>query len=619
MNKILSTSLAAIVGLVAASASAQGALNARAEYSQLACLSASELASLKTRYDGLKLDLPGSLCEAASPLAKLGKVLKALDSIALGPTATLVGQNAAVHKALKSPRDYLLSQLRTFKISEGQLVEAHKVRGFRDATLSPTFFRLSPIEAAVELLALVADSSRETYSVCWQGRYVNAKACEHVFKTGPQAGFGSARLLLFLNLARQGGPQHAEYRRLVTKAATLVSYIESADGFPVENLYVLGSNGLVYLVDPFFGTLERVALPYEGIGRIVKMKHNRKSGGLYLFTQAGQLWELDALRPAGEKPGVRRVDIPFAVKDYEPLTTFEFVPEIFNNVFFPIDVVVDTENRPWIVNDRVLGDKVDFDSKPPLPFDLKVLAGCWVGAQCLLDANGDQWSYTYQMGGLRKYDTTRHPEGLKWRFMTGGRDYREIYALDTQGALYMREGYDTDNFKLVWQFQTGSPTAFKFVEGLNFRAVLDGENRLFVHRGSTAFRVARDATTTYALEAGEGVRIVDFDYTRHVRFSKALDPWIGDDSAFRAKCGLERTMTNPWTERRVGLSAQGELVFEGAADQAPCQALPGKRFEAGSELWVRADMSVKVPSEAALWVVKPNGAGEEFVVPFFRN
>jgi len=592
-------------------------LTPQTTYAELPCLSDSEWAELK------KIDfksLPGANCGDESAREKMGKLIKALPELVI--FSATPSSNLKVTQALGDPKNFLLSRLQSIGLNENQVVESHKWRGRGAVEIAPHFFLFSPFEAAFDLLSLFVDAEKTPeYQRCHTGKYTMTNACAREFSSGENAGASSSKILLLLRYAKYAkNPEVAKLARAMTSRVAMerVYRMPANEGATIDLLYALDAEGSVHRVDPFTKKLDRVVTP-DLSTKFTRLKHDRKSGGLLLFTADGNLWRMHSVSERFEE-----IKLPFPVKDYEPSTSY--LLDGITPRHFPIDLMVDTSNRAWLISQigANAGAKPWPAKEHQLPFNLKSLANCWIAADCMLDDQGYQWSFYYLFSGLQKYDRHQNMDNLPWRQLSGGFFYDEIWGVNEAGKLFYRDGYAYEDLKFDEAFQSKSASTYKYIEASSFRALVDRENQLFlsrdyVRRVDSAWPGTK-GMRTWKMQSATNALIVDVDRTLAVRIN--ADFIVQSSVGFAKECALVQAVISPWSGKSVGLTADGVLVFEGNGESR-CNRVMGANpnsnsgnFMAGSTIAVEVDTKERLRHpEAALVITSPAGE-RSFLVPY---
>ncbi|MGB0454317.1 MAG: hypothetical protein ACPGJV_11455 [Bacteriovoracaceae bacterium] len=538
--------------------------NAKITYDSIKCLSNSQLKSLETKMD-LKMTLDGNGdCRSNDPKSKFLKALSLIEHFKTSnvPASLDNELSSKLKNFLASPFEGFLGRTNNFFHNKGMVSRVHKPRGLKQLQFGNRFFNLSPLEAALEMVSFSLDNERASYAKCLRGEFRGIKACEHNFETKDFAGPFSTKVLLSLALAHGTNKLSdlVSADRLIQIAKrqfyTGLNRYKDYQGLIIERMIFLGRDRKLYQMLPFTKKLVLVDIDYSKFKEIKKIKHNRKTGGLFIFFGEGEIAELSA------DLKLRVLNFPLMngqrikVKDYTPVTTFNFDDDLLKASHYNVDFVLDENSRAFILFDgHENGESGYYTPNDQLRMPTKSLTSCWHHAVCILDENGKRWSWYRAFTNLRPYKTYQNDQRVPWRHIDGGYTEYEVYGINDNGVLYQRDGAAIDPFE-KHDFQTGTVDTFKFVETSSFFSLAD-RSAFYTQRDDSIFD---DEMKKISLSEISPIR--DYDKVSDFYIASFMNPFKLNTQDFRNRCEVVSTTYHPWLHSFFGVKRNGDVVVD---------------------------------------------------------
>lgn len=545
-SKAILVVMAAVWALCAVGADASETRDL-SSYDKLPCPSQAEAAQLAAEAH-LTVWPEGRLCDdtRAGKLAKLFKLAKSLR------VAVPQSWGGGANLALGDPMGYLAAMNVSLGLDFSQATSIAYNQS-RQVYLGALFFEMSPLDA---LSTLVHESRHSAgadpgHTLCTQGDIPYSRVgCDQWFRVDDNAGAYAYDVSYLFGLAKHGDLVRANREYLVAAAisqlGTRFNRVPEWLARPVDVVMALDDAGKVHAVHPFTGTLLPTTASVRG-EKIVRIEFNNWSNGLTLYTDQQRAYPW---RPGGQawRWGGSLVADTVKIRDVAALNAAD------HTYAYHLD---DDNMLSYFSLDTQTGKRKLFESAVKL--------GAIVGKR-LFNAGNDNRHVLAADGVLHRYDSTsgafaQSPFNVEggWVHVASDTLHTDLYGIDNRGALHYKTA--TGMEKSWFQTETRS---VKYTEGVSLRVQLDSRGGISVARQNDPAKKIRRLTLP------NGVRIVDVALVRNYRADQSLAEWPTPSEKFVKDCAVSGAIVEPWTRRGVGLSASGQAVFEGPAEE-PCQ------------------------------------------------
>ncbi|MEN0057606.1 MAG: hypothetical protein AAGB31_02130, partial [Bdellovibrio sp.] len=437
-----------------------------------------------------------------------------------------------------------------------------------DITLTGIFFTQAPLDALSTLIheARHSHADAEPHVVCRIGNSpLTYGGCDSSFSLSSQTAGAYSYDILYQSILVLLSTQLSQGDKEFLSSSIAITLAGRFNTTPVtfanryDLILVMMEKGELALLHPFTSALLPLDLPFpDASEKTQRLEFSTQNGGALLFTNKGRVWTwsltegLAPLYPNSLPPDLKikegaRIVLPLAetrsrfaiLSDDHKLSYIAYAPQ---------------ENglSPMLLKDFLLSE--------PLPDIERFFMGLR-GESYFITSDGQ-----LLRGGISGTDTTsfvqqpalQHPQG--WQSGTGGLVYEELYLISRNGVLYevTSEMTEVDDYNSVVQYHL-SPSSFrvpgkaiKYLQGFHIHAQLNTVGDLYAQDYATSSR----NKNSHLLAR----KISDFVIMQAVQLSEDLSnqpPQLSPTNS----CHLRQSVQDPWLRQKIGLRADGKLVF----------------------------------------------------------
>lgn len=543
----------------------------RHSYSNLPCPSEKEFEiwSQEINLDPIEGPRLDDGCKVKNHRTQMAQILALAKRITIGFPKNWT---PTVQSEIKNTYDYIRKNTNHLKIdlSQTQTV-ARNFRSEKKIELGGQFFKASPLEALSVLVheARHSDTRDPGHVKCIIGDIPKTQGgCDDVFSNeADNAGAYAYGTLYELALGQYSADlDRAEKELMITNALTVLStrfnVFKSVMAKHFDIVTVLLEDGSLAWVHPF--SLEFITLNIElpkFQEKFKKIEFSPRTGSLLLFTESNRLFmwgpRHPAKRPVAEAMAeddkfvhISRQYVPYdsSVTRYTTLKTngqLEYIQ-------------YDANLNKYVISPYPLYSN-PVDPNPVLP-NLKFFLLAHGINSYFLDKQG-LLTRAHQYGNEPNLiqDPNSQSESGGWKTATGGVFYNDLILTDADGKLVNLKmnfindnGADEINFrKEPFILQPDKP-AKKYLQGLQFHAVLDEEGGLLISN-------YREKDRNHFLK-NTNKKIIDFVITRLTFAESSLyRPADFNDSLLR-KCNIKKVVSTVGYGSVIGLNNDLRLV-----------------------------------------------------------
>lgn len=569
--------------------SSESAKETRNGYSKLRCPSEAEFKKWSSE---LNIDPIGGAsldegCKVKSIRSQLAQVLGLAQSIKMNFPKNWA---PTIQAEIKNSYEYVRGHTQKLRIDLTQTnTIARNLVMEQTIELGGMFFKEEPLLALSVLMheARHSDARDQGHTTCRIGDIpLTAGGCDYYFSNNAaNAGAYAYGSLFSLALAQYSGNlDSAEKEMLISDAfaelSTRFNTFKSTLAKHFDIVTVLLEDGSLAWIHPFSGEL--IPLPIELPDyqeKIKKIEYSPKTGSLMLFTASDRLFlwgphykiarlSAEATKAEDRFTHVSRQYVPY-VNDYTYYTTLKtsgelefirFEPELYKYkiVAYPL-MASANEPEPKLPNLKyfVLGNG---------------MRSYFIDKQGVLSR-----AHNYANEPNFIVDKSVQSQAGGYQLATGGVFYDSLILTDGDGRLIQvkvsfPDGTD-DEVLVKEDFGFQSPNrARKYLQGLNFHAVLDEDGSLLLEN----YRNSK-TRVTYSFSR----KISDFVITRITSADSSVFKGQFADSQLLQKCHIQKVIENIGYASTLGLTANGNLVSASIANQSCTSINPQKNYSWG--------------------------------------
>lgn len=508
---------------------------------------------------------PVASCDNSSP-AKLFKIFKLAQLLKFNAPNEWAG---SAQPALSDPYNYISKSTPELFISTAtsHAIASNYLR--QKIELGHTFFNLSPLKA-LEVLIHENRHSHENsapHLPCLNGDLPKTGgACDAIFLNNDTTGAYSFGTLFSLGYSLYGEDLSDSTRQELMNSAlsvlsTRFNNVPYNMGVPLDLLYVLDNTGQVYQVHPFTFEQWPISISTLPSEKIVRIKYSALYSGLLAFTDQGRIY---AVAQSG-----KQVDYYSSLLNSDRFIIDSekvFVPSADYSFTFFVE-----QNGAISYKDAKssTGEDVLVLFRKNLPFTTKRFFGALGARMFALSEDGDIHEFkSGGPGGLRTYKLKSSAlPGVQWIDANGGITYDHLYATGSDGLIYFLQNSLFDDRPIAESDFLANENFEKFQESLNIKMGRTRDGKLY------AWDFARSTEKPWRLPLPP---VTDFAIGRRYVPSQQLHPLEGKNSTDLSHCNVEKTFLDPWSQRHVGFSKSGQIIFEGLNDM--CLSLTDSHF-----------------------------------------
>lgn len=452
--------------------------------------------------------------------------------------------------------------------------------------LGHELFDLPPLKALEILIHENHHSNPQDvrHTSCLTGDvFKSTGGCDALFDSSSSMGAYSVGVYFSLGYSLYGNNLSPATRQQLMNSAIAVlstrfNNVPYTLAHPLDLLYVLTPSGGVAFVHPFTFELYPVDIELKSDEKIERIQFNPLHNGLLAFTNRGAIYSVNQwskevdyykdILPAGK----RFVD---SNKVYTPSAnyTYTYFVEDNGNIYFK-----DTDSS-------TNKDKI-YIYRRDLPFLTKRFFSSLGNEMTVLSETGTFLQFaSHGPASLKAQEMiSTRIENVHWKDGSGGITNDVLYAVGSDGLVYFTDDSSSLQEPISTSTFTSDESIEKFQESLNLQMAMSTEGSLYIwdHEHSTA-----------APRKMQLPPVSDFAIGRRYMPSALLQTFESPLSAKENVCGWIKTYSDPWTQKPMGLNAQGQLIFSGATPEQPCVEIKGysngKKMEMGTKILSRTN------------------------------
>lgn len=570
-------------------------------YDNLPCATEKQFESLAKEIQ-LSTWPDGKLCDD-SLKAKLGKILVLMSKLGVTPASDYKG---GAITALKNPIGYVGMMANSISLDFTKKDFLRNIIAFNQGGnihLGALFFKLSPLEAVGTLIheSRHSDQNDPKHARCRYGDIPqNAGGCDEWLRLDQYSGAYAYEVAYNYGLTKFSSLLSVSDKKFITANAlamigTRFNFVPNFLATPHEVIVALDNKGKCYLVHPFLSKERLIPLNCQTPkGSVIRIESNAAKSYINLYTDFNQVYSLN-LSQSQPWLALNESLVPenTPIIDIANLNIGEINKSSINYNYF-----LTKENKLFYfwLNQETGNWAVAPSSYQPKDIRARYLVHGGIDRRYLVDDRGT----VYFFGDGSSFELSRFNTSGGWIHVSSGVIFDTVFGIDQGGQLYYKnyEKQDPDIFPSAFKIPAKSK---KYIDGAGLRLQLDTEGNLYIkRRGESEFLKIPSSS------------IIDIALIRNWDSKINFEIKEGPLEEFIKACDVRSAWIDPWMQKGIGISAKGQIVFEG---ETPSKCLlfesPGEDFSeikiSSSELEEETDKF----SQTSLVLKRQNGSKQQ--------